>query len=69
MIRAKFRCNSVRRFESGESVELTAVSDEANKQWTKWTPSGNLTMAIDNPDALGKFVPGKVYYLDFTPAD
>jgi hypothetical protein len=42
---------------------------EANKDWSKWTPSGELKMMVTNPAAIEKFELGKEYYLDFTPAD
>jgi hypothetical protein len=43
--------------------------DTANAQWAKWTPSGKLTMHINNPDAHGKLLPGKFYFLDFSEVD
>ena len=33
-----------------------------------FTPSGNLTLNINNPALLGKLKPGQRYYLDFTEA-
>lgn len=70
MIRAKFKCSTIEVFEGGETVKLNAVSDKegTNATWSKWTPSGSLTMTINNPDALGRFTPGKEYFLDFTEA-
>lgn len=65
MVRAKFRCTHVEKYESSEKVHLMAVADEANKEWAKWTPSGQLSMQIDNPDAQGRFKPGGYYFLDF----
>lgn len=41
--------------------------DDDNKQWSKWTPSGELKMAVTNPAAISQFDVGKAYYLDFTP--
>lgn len=72
MIRAKFKCSSVMRHEGdAETVTLNAANgkkDTANAQWSKWTPSGNLMMQINNPEAQGKFKPGAFYFLDFTEA-
>lgn len=79
-IRAKFYCTevaataqSVGKPTDGEIVKLAAVystgDNDPNKSWSKWTPSGQLTLHISNPDALGKFTPGKTYFLDITPAD
>lgn len=38
-------------------------NSEENKSWSKWTPSGQLTMHITNPACYDKFVPGSEYYL------
>lgn len=72
MVRAKFVCQEVAQFIGPQrKVRLTAatsgVSDEDKLFW-KYTPSGELTMHIDNPPASDIFVPGRAYYLDFTPA-
>lgn len=41
----------------------------ANKDWSKYTPQGELKMTITNPGAIEQFELGKEYYLDFTPAE
>jgi hypothetical protein len=80
MIRAKFYCTKVSatagqagKPRDGELIELAAVystgDNDPNKSWSKWTPSGQLTIHITNPEALGKFEPGKCYFLDIAPAD
>lgn len=53
------------------TVVLSAVNGEKaeNKSWAKYTPSGQLTMSIDNPEAYDAFELGKEYFLDFTPAE
>lgn len=43
----------------------TSVPED--QRYAKATPSGSLTIAVDNPAVT--FEPGKSYYLDFTPAD
>ena len=68
-IRAKFVCNSVTKTVDAEQIAFSAAQGESNKQWSKWTPSGQLSMSITNPAVLGKFEPGKFYFLDFAPAD
>lgn len=78
MVRAKFRVTQVRRIQAcnpdgsypqaSEEVELSAVYGGTNAQWSKWTPSGQLKMTINNPDAQGKLKPNQCYYLDFTEA-
>lgn len=72
-VRAKFRCYSVEGFGPtvARSYKFNAAHDKAGipeaEQFTKYTPSGSLTIAVDNPAVV--FVPGKEYYLDFTPVD
>lgn len=76
-IRAKMSVSSVTRNAdnvgniSSETVTLNAVyggSDE-NKQWSKWTPSGSLTLTINNSDAFGRLLPGQFYFVDMIPTD
>lgn len=67
MIRAKFRCASILKDTDNETVTLHAANgkkDTANAQWAKWTPGGQLSLTINNPEAQGKFTPGKYYFLD-----
>ena len=33
------------------------------------TPSGRMEMRIENPTALEQFVPGKSFYVDFSPVE
>ena len=53
-------------------VTLSAVysndPNSANYSWSKWTPSGQVTLQITNPDAYSQFQPGKEYFVDFTEA-
>ena len=70
MIRAKFKCTSVEQFENGaEKVNLMPVYNEANKDWSKFTPAGGLWMSITKEGASGQFKPGVEYFFDFTVAD
>ena len=68
MLKAKFICESVTSFVEGEHVKLHAAHGPGNESWSKWTPGGTLEMTISNPDARGKMVPGKAYFLDITEA-
>ncbi len=72
VMRAKLRVTSVKKTEGQQEVlELTAVvggSDEDNN-YSKFTPSANLTMVVSNPDLLGKFEPGQRFYVDFSSAE
>jgi len=40
-------------------------SDEDNT-FAKFTPSGTLEMAVQNPALFGKFTEGQTFYVDFT---
>ena len=47
-------------------VELSAVSrGEEAKEWSKYTPSANLTMWITNPSAHEQFEVGREFLLTF----
>ena len=54
-----------------ELVKLRAVYGDSpeNKEWSKFTPSGELSITITNPDAYGKLSNGHEFYIDFTPAE
>ncbi|MCM2399795.1 hypothetical protein NBH20_01390 [Rhizobium sp. S153] len=77
-MRAKMRITEVNRFEGSDRIKMVAVarpsgypsdgSDEDNT-YAKFTPQGELTITVNNPALLGKYEPGKRFYLDFTPAD
>lgn len=71
-IRAKFQCSTVTRDEyDNETVKLRAVNGPkgtANAQWSKYTPTGELSISISNPDAQGKMKPKGCYYLDISEA-
>ena len=50
------------------AVVLTAVTDDANKTWARFTPSGKIELTIDNPEAYDQLELGKTYFVDFTEA-
>lgn len=41
------------------------AGDDANKDWSKYTPSGEHKMLITNPGAIDQFEIGGVYKLTF----
>lgn len=78
MIRAKFNCQHInqKKYAGGDSYEvvLTAVSPyngnaEENKQFWDSTPYGEIKMNMVNKKTADAFVPGKVYFVDFTEAE
>lgn len=79
-VRAKFYCSEKGIFatapgvgdsNSHSKIVLNPVmgNNEENKQFFKWTPSGNITLSVVNPAAAAQFEVGKEYYIDFTPAE
>lgn len=72
-MRAKFRVNSFTQFggTTQRKFELSAVTDDGtpeNERYNTATPSGSLSITIDNPNVVDFLQPGKAYYLDFTEA-
>lgn len=78
-VRAKFfvqsvtiQANSTTPEGDVGSVALSAVSrGEENKEWSHYTPSGQLTMSTLNPKAFAFFRDniGKEVFIDITLAD
>lgn len=74
MIRAKFRCNSVEHYgptspETARTFRFTPVTASEvpeDRRFSRYTPSGELVMRVDNPAV--EFEVGGFYYVDFTPA-
>lgn len=67
-VKAKFRCMSVTDFGGAKQAQLTAIygTEGENTDYAKATPSGNLTISIDNgTKAAELFKPQKDYYLTF----
>ncbi len=50
-------------------VAVNSATGKENESWSRYTPSGELKMAVTNPAAIEQFEIGKSYYLDITPAD
>jgi hypothetical protein len=77
-VRAKFRVTEILNravnyggtagSQESNYVKLSAVGDDLNKTWSKWTPSGELSMTINNPEAFSQFKLGQTYFLDFSEA-
>lgn len=71
-LKAKFQCESITDFGLTKQVSLRAVSSgsEENKDFSKYTPFGELKMSVDS-DVPGAnfFEPKKEYYLFFEAAE
>ena len=55
-----------------ETVNLGPVYDSdpstENGKWSKWAPSANFSITINNKAAIGKLSNGHEYLVDFIPA-
>ena len=73
-VRAKFKVQSITLdMSDSRTVKLHAVTgngeeDDPNADWSKWTPSGEISMHITNPAAFEQFKVGTEFYVDFTEA-
>lgn len=73
-VRAKFWVESINHAHvptPGDvfaTVTLKPVYDEANKDWSKWTPQGKIEISITNPAAIEQFELGKHKYVEFFDA-
>lgn len=69
-IRAKFNVTSITEYgnQGGKQVTLSPVinGSEENKEFWKYTPSGEIKIHIENENAIFEF--GE-YYIDFTKAE
>lgn len=64
-------------YEGAETVSFSAVcgkpfnavGESEDNTFARWTPSGSLSLTIQNPNLLGKFAEGQKFYLDFSEAE
>ncbi len=68
-MRCKVRLEEITQTPNGYKLKYFPVNDgtEEDKLFFKWTPSGVVELAIVNEAVVKDLVPGKKYYLDFTP--
>lgn len=73
MVRGKFKVTEIvrRAWDGGVSafLKLEAVYDQSlpeDQSYAKATPSGTITMQVDNPHAVEALQLGKSFYVDFT---
>ena len=73
--RCKFTCHSIiDGYGDSKVVNLSAVyspddPESENGQFWTATPSGQISLQINNPDGYAVFEQGKAYYVDLTPVD
>lgn len=78
-VRAKMRVTELKQglHDKPEEPIVTVVlqpvfggkDDEANREWSKWTPSGELRLCITNKAASDQFKLGQTFYVDMQPAE
>lgn len=73
-VRAKVVCRAIEDVPEGEykNVFFHPVTDgsEENKSFSKYTPSGDIHLAISHDtEASNAFEEGKEYYVDFSEAE
>ena len=77
-MRAKMKITSVQKFEGQDTLTFAAVGKDGaypdgglsdDNTYSKYTPSADLKMVIQNPALLDKFNVGDKFYVDFTPAE
>ncbi len=77
-MRAKVRLNRIEQYTASERLVFNPVSrsdsypedgsDEDNT-FAKFSPSGEFSLTVANPELIGKFKVNETYYVDFSPAD
>ena len=77
MVRAKFKVHKIESFAEPRNTGTvymapvygkTGGDGEENSIFGKYTPSGQVQMNIQNPEAFKEFELGGCYYVDFTKA-
>jgi len=74
MVRGKWRLDEVHALHWSSTAKryvFNAVCNDGtpeNERYHKFTPTGSMTMLIDNPTAQAKFELGREYFFDASPA-
>ncbi len=80
MVRAKFQVTKHAQTAYGKpatvnsqvEIHLSPQYDQAieeDRRFAKATPSGNITLWVDNPAAVEQLALGKFFYVDFTETE
>jgi hypothetical protein len=75
MIRAKFRVMSIIEHAdnaSARTIKMMPYYDDSipeDRRFSQATPSGELSMYVNNPAAIAELRIGRQFYLDFVPVD
>jgi hypothetical protein len=72
-VKAKMVVSALKEYAwGGKEVTLQCHYDQSipeDQRFQKATPSGSISMQIDNPAALEQFGLGKAFYLNFEPIE
>jgi hypothetical protein len=73
-VRAKFRLTSIQQHANmaGKTYRFQPQYDTSipeDQRYSKYTPSGELQLYVDNPAVEEQWPIGSDFYLDFTPAE
>lgn len=70
-VRAKMQCEWITVRSDGGVVHLSPVADGSpeNAEFYRWTPGGQVDLQIVSEPTLRAFIPGRTYYVDFTPSE
>lgn len=78
MMRAKMLVSSVEVTMHGEIIKAAPVcgdkpfgekGESEDNTFARFSPSGSLSLTVNNPDLFGKIKPGQKFYVDFTLAE
>lgn len=71
-IRGKFVVQSLKRCAGSHAEIVLSARKESSipedKQYAEATPSATITMSVTRTAVADAYVPGSVWYVDFTPA-
>lgn len=70
-VKAKLSCTSAQKGPYGTQINFWALysTNPEDNSFAQATPSAQLAMMVNNPEAENFFEPGKSYFLDFTKAE
>lgn len=58
--------------ETAQRVRMSAMYDDMTpeaQRFAQYTPSAHFDHIVDNPALVGFYVPGREFWVDFTPKD
>jgi hypothetical protein len=77
IMRAKVRVTAISQpYENAEQLNMAPVvsnetfgqnGESENNTYSRWTPSGSISLTVTNPNLHGKFKVDDELYVDFTP--